>query len=114
MPNLGKLIKLRASYAYGEQEDYFESKNLIGWVRRGDEEHENSGLAVVLSNAAAGGSIRMKIGRRFAGESFYDVLGNCTDPVVIDGDGCGDFRTKGRNVAVWVRQSAFEDLIINE
>ena len=114
VPNLGKLIKLRSFYAYGEQEDSFESKNLIGWVRRGDEEHENSGLAVVLSNAAAGGRIRMKIGRRFAGESFHDVLGNCTEPVVIDEAGYGDFCTKGRNIAVWVREGAFEDLIINE
>ena len=56
----------------------------------------------------------MKVGKQFAGESFRDVLGNCTEPVVIDEDGCGDFRTKGRNVAVWVRRGAFEDLIINE
>ncbi len=36
VPNLGKLIKLRRFYAYGEQEDSFEDPHLIGWVRRGD------------------------------------------------------------------------------
>ncbi len=36
VPNLGKFIKLRRFYAYGEQADYFEDPNLIGWVRRGD------------------------------------------------------------------------------
>ena len=113
VPNLGKLIKLRRAYAYGEQADCFESEHLIGWVRRGDEEHENSGLAVVMSNAE-GGTLRMNMGQRFAGESFRDVLGNCTEPVVIDGEGFGDFRTEGGSVAVWVRAGAFEDLVVNE
>ena len=113
VPNLGKLIKLRHAYAYGSQEDCFERADLIGWVRRGDEEHEHSGLAAVLSNGE-GGSLRMKIGERFAGESFRDVLGGCPEPVVIDAEGCGEFRVEGRGLAVWVRESAFEDLVVNE
>ena len=113
VPNLGKLIKLRRFYAYGEQEDSFDDPNLIGWVRRGDDEHEDSGLAVLLSNGD-GGSIRMNMGRRFAGEAFYDVLGNCTEEVIIDDDGFGDFRTEGGSVAVWVRSGAFENLVVNE
>jgi alpha-amylase len=56
----------------------------------------------------------MEIGSRFAGESFRDVLGNCTEPVTVDGDGWADFRTEGRNVAIWVREGAFEDLVVNE
>ena len=83
-------------------------------MRSGDEEHENSGLAVILSNSEQGGSLNMYMGTQYAGESFYDVLGNCTEPVIIGEDGCGDFRTEGRNVAIWVRQAAFEDLVINE
>ena len=114
VPNLGKMIKLRHAYAYGRQEDHFENEHLIGWVRSGDEEHENSGLAVVLSNSEQGGSLNMYVDTQYAGESFYDVLGNCTEPVIIGEDGCGDFRTEGRNVAIWVRQAAFEDLVINE
>ena len=82
VPNLGKLIKLRRAYAYGEQEDCFADEHLIGWVRRGDGEHDNSGLAVVMSNAG-GGSLRMYMGTRFAGERFRDVLGNCTEPVTV-------------------------------
>ena len=113
VPNLGKLIKLRRAYAYGEQEDCFADEHLIGWVRRGDEEHENAGLAVVMSNAG-GGSLRMKMGTRFAGERFCDVLGNCTEPVVIGEDGFGEFSAAGRSVAVWVREGAFEDLVVNE
>ena len=113
VPNLGKLIKLRRSYAYGEQEDHFDDPHLIGWVRRGDAKHENSGLAVVLSNGE-GGTLRMYIGENFAGETFRDVLGSCTESVVIDEEGFGEFRTEGGSVAVWVRDGAFEDLVVNE
>ena len=113
VPNLGKLIKLRRAYAYGEQIDRFENEHLIGWVRRGDGEHESSGLAVVMSNAG-GGTLPMYIGEEYAGESFYDVLGNCPEPVTIDENGSGDFRTVGGSVSVWVRKPAFEDLVVNE
>ena len=112
-PNLGKLIKLRRLYAYGEQEDWFDEPNLIGWVRKGDPDHKGSGLAVVLSNGE-GGVRRMNMGKAFAGESFYDVLGNCAEPVTIDEEGFGAFRTEGRRLAVWVRTEAFENLIVNE
>ena len=113
VPNLGKLIKLRRAYAYGEQADSFESEHVIGWVRRGDGEHEGSGLAVVMSNSE-GGILRMYMGTNFAGELFYDVLGNCTEPVEIGEDGFGEFRCEGRSVAIWVRHAAFEDLVVNE
>ncbi len=113
VPNLGKMIKIRRTYAYGEQEDCFDDPHCIGWVRRGDEDHPGSGLAVVLSNAE-GSTKRMWMGERFAGESFFDALGNCPGPVVIDKDGWGEFRTEGESVSIWVRASAFEDLIVNE
>ena len=46
--------------------------------------------------------------------AFYDAMGICTTPVVIDENGVGAFRTEGRSVSVWVRKNAFEDIIINE
>ena len=113
VPNLGKMIKLRSFYAYGEQHDYFDSPNLIGWVRTGDKVHEGSGMAVVLSNGD-GGRIRMCMGPEFAGETFADVLGNCTESTVIDEDGWAEFACAAGRAAVWVRPEAFEDLIINE
>ena len=54
VPNLGKLIKLRSSYAYGNQVDYFDDAHIIGWVRDGDKEHPGSGFAVLMSNAEGG------------------------------------------------------------
>ena len=48
--DLETLIRLRKEKSYGEQHDYFDDKNCIGWTREGDNEHLQSGLAVVISN----------------------------------------------------------------
>ena len=113
VPDLGKMIKLRRFYAYGEQKDYFDDPHCIGWTRSGDQEHPDSGLAVVMSNTESAVK-RMQIGKQFAGESFFDALGKCPDAVIIDEDGFGDFQTLGGSVSLWVRAGAFEDLIVNE
>ena len=113
VPNLGKLVKLRHSYAYGEQEDYLDDPSVIGCGLRGDGEHPNSGLAVVLSNAEEG-SKRMYMGQYFANETLYDALGNCPEPVTVDEEGWGEFRCNAASVSVWVRAGAFEDLTVNE
>ena len=51
---LKTLIRLRKEKAYGQQNDYFDHPNYVGWTRTGDEEHIKSGLAVVISNAGDG------------------------------------------------------------
>lgn len=113
VPNLGKMIKARRYYAYGEQEEWFDDPNCVGWVRRGDDDHPGSGLAVVLSTSK--GSVkRMRMGERFIGKQFYDALGNCPEPVTVDDTGWGDFRAEGCSVSVWVLASAFEELVVND
>mgnify|MGYP000512308878 FL=1 len=107
-PNLENLIHLRKLYSYGLQVDYFKNENLIGWIRKGSEEFKNSGCAVVLSSAEPG-SIRMEIGRDFAGKKMSDALNNCQDGVVIDQDGYGDFSTLGGNVSVYVTKESNEN-----
>jgi alpha-amylase len=49
---LGNLILARKLYAYGEQQDYFEDPDCIGWVRRGVPDargFQASGMAVVMN-----------------------------------------------------------------
>ena len=113
VPNLGKLIRLRQAYAYGDQRDYFDDPHIAGWVRGGDPEHPGSGIAVVLSNAE-GGSKRMLMGKEFAGLSFYDALGNIQEPVTVDEEGFADFSVREKSVSVWVRREALEDLVVSE
>ena len=112
-PNLGKLIKLRHAYAYGGQEDCFDDPQLIGWVRRGDREHPDSGLAVLLSNGE-GGEKTMYMGRENAGVVFYDALGSCPEGVAVDKEGYGRFSVSGKSLSVWVKRPAFENLTVNE
>ena len=94
------LLKLRKNRAYGNQTNYLDHPQFIGWTREGDEEHPDSGLAVVISSAGDGEK-RMYIGRKFAGKEFIDSLSNCEDVVTIDEEGFGVFKVKGKSVSVW-------------
>lgn len=106
---LKKMLKLREYYAYGEQKDYFDDPSLVGFTRGGEEEHPDSGMAVLLTDSVAG-TKRMQVGKQFAGSSFFDVMGHFTEPVVIDGEGFGEFRVDGGSVSVWVPERAYRKI----
>lgn len=95
------LLRARQERAWGEQTDYFDHQNVVGWVRSGDEEHPGSGLAVLLSNGD-GGEKSMCMGVQFAGRSFVDLLGSQGGEVTLDKSGCGMFRCGSGSVSVWV------------
>ena len=97
------LLKVRKYFAYGEQYDYFNNRNIIGFTRTGDYEHSNSGLAVVMSNKL-GGSIQMNVGKNLANSVFYDCTGNLSETVYVDNDGNGIFYCKDGSVSVWIKQ----------
>jgi alpha-amylase len=99
--NIDKLISARDRFAYGQQRDYFDHPNCIGWTREGDEEHAGSGCAVVLSNSEEG-SKHMEIGKQFAGKKFKDYYGKHDAEIVIDEEGWADFLCPAGCVSVWV------------
>lgn len=99
---LKTIIRLRKDKSYGNQHDYFDNPDYIGWTREGDDEHIKSGLAVVISNAGDGEK-RMYIGTKFAEERFIDSLGNCEEEVFIDAEGFGNFKVKGKSTSIWVQ-----------
>ena len=49
------------------------------------------------------GSKRMYVGTKFAGERFFDALGNREDEITIGEDGFGDFIVNGGSVSVYVK-----------
>jgi alpha-amylase len=102
---LNKLLKLRKKYAYGEQHDYFDNKDVVGWTREGDQEHKDSGLAVVMSDGT-GGTKRMYIGRQYAGMHFADVMGNAKYDIRIDDEGCGEFYVNRQGLSVWIKKDS--------
>jgi alpha-amylase len=101
--NIEKMIRIRKDIAYGAQRDYLDHPNCIGWTREGDDEHNRSGCAVILSNGDAA-SKTMEIGTRHAGRTFIDHLGKHPARVVIDRDGKGEFHVNGGSVSVWVAE----------
>lgn len=98
---LDTLLYARKELAYGEQKDYFDDPNCIGWTRSGNE--GGTPLAVTTSNDVAN-SKTMEIGSDWAGQTFHDILGNCSDTVTIDEDGWGDFPVSEKSVSVWTIQ----------
>ena len=98
---LNLALYIRKKYAYGNLKDYFDDFNIIGWTLDGDEEHKNSGLAVLLSDGP-GGSKTMNVGTKFAGTFFYDCTGNIKEKVAIDENGNGNFSVNGGSVSIWI------------
>jgi len=94
------LLYARYHKAYGEQEDYLDHPSTVGWVRRGVDEIERSGCAVVLSNDEEGFK-RMFVGEHRAGETWLDLTNTRSDRIVIGEDGWADFPVDGGSLSVW-------------
>lgn len=100
------MIRFRKSHTFGEQHDYFDHPNTIGWSFEGDGKHGGS-MAVIMSNGDAG-SKRMAAGKAKA--TFVDVTGTIRDRVVTDGEGYGDFSCAGESVSVWIEQDQMQSI----
>jgi alpha-amylase len=99
---IDKFLEARQTYAYGDQYDYFDHPNTIGWTRRGDAEHPG-GLAVVMTNGEDG-SKWMEIG--YPNSTYVDITEHIKEPVKTNDEGWADFSTKAGSVSVWVQQSS--------
>lgn len=95
---LDKLLDIRLNLAYGEQTDYFDDANCIGWTRQGMDDGQP--IAVLISNNQAA-SKSMLVGPEWAGREFSDYLGNSSQTVIIDDQGWGEFPVEEKSVSVW-------------
>jgi alpha-amylase len=98
---LAPMLRARRKFSYGHQNDYFDDPDLVGWTREGDDDHPNSGLAVVLTDRE-GGEKTMYAGARQANKRYYDCTGGFADHVTIDNDGYAVFPVHGGSVSVWI------------
>ena len=96
---IDKFLQARQTYGFGDQYDYFESPNHIGWTRPANE--AGKAIAVLMSNAGDA-SQRMEV--KMPNTGFVDCTGHITDSVTTGNDGWGDFRCNGGSVSVWVPQ----------
>ena len=95
---LDKLLDIRLNLAYGEQIDYLDDANCIGWTRQGKDDGQP--IAVLINNDQATSKSRL-VGTEWAGREFSDYLGNSSQIVTIDDQGWGEFPVEEKSVSVW-------------
>ena len=95
---LDKLLYARHNYAYGEQYNYFDHPNTIGWTRLGDDKHPRA-MAVVISNGW-GSSKWMEVGKPHT--AFYDLTQHIQQTITTNEHGWGEFSCNGGSVSIWV------------
>jgi alpha-amylase len=100
VPKLSELLVARRDYACGQQHDYFDHHNIIGWTREGEPDRPGSGLAALLSDGP-GGSKWMYVGHQHAGGQFRDFLSHRADSISVNEYGWGQFYVNGGSVSVW-------------
>ncbi|MBN9301899.1 glycoside hydrolase family 70 protein, partial [Dysgonomonas mossii] len=98
------LLKARHKYAYGHQVDYFDHAAIVGFVRLGDTDHLDSGLALLISNGEDGSKM-MNVGIHRGGEVWSDLTRNVEYDILIDKYGYGEFAVKEDCFSVWVKKS---------
>ncbi|MCD8103205.1 MAG: alpha-amylase [Alistipes sp.] len=105
---IDRLLEVRKNNAYGEQVNYTDHPEVIGFVRMGDEQHEGSGLAMLIS-VGDDGYKDMNVGANRKGEVWHEATGNITDTVTIGDDGTARFTVHGGKLAVWVPAPNIDD-----
>jgi alpha-amylase len=97
---LDKFLVARKNYAYGDQYDYFDHPNTIGWTRLGTQEHPGA-MAVLLSNGNDGVKW-MEVGH--PDTTYIDLTEHISEPITTNEYGWAEFRCRGGSVSVWVPQ----------
>ncbi len=97
---LTQLIYARNNYCFGEQRDYFDHPNTIGWTYNGNGDNPRA-MGVLLSNSSDGYKT-MEVGR--STRRFIDLTGNISEVVVSDSEGKATFKCKGRSVSIWIEE----------
>jgi alpha-amylase len=120
---LDLFLALRKQFALGE-ERYYESRNVVGWVRMGFVPGARGAMAVVINNAGTGvGAMNMDTGRasrrfyhlatvKFSGSygndgftaarAAYLVYGDKAEALWTGPDGKADFLADSGAVSVWL------------
>lgn len=99
---IDKFLHARTHFAYGDQYDYLDHPNIIGWTRSGNAEHPQA-MAVIMSDGE-GGSKWMEVGK--PNTTFYDLTEHVKTPVQTNEQGWGAFYCNGGSVSVWVEQES--------
>ena len=97
---IDKFLYARQAYSSGDQFDYFDHPNTIGWTRLGTEDKPGA-MAVVMSNGEEGRKW-MEVGQ--SNTIYIDLTEHIKDSITTNDDGWAEFSCNGGSVSVWVPQ----------
>lgn len=106
--DIERLLELRTNYAYGEQWDFFQSADTIGWARMGNEEHPAM-MATVISMKDET-EVWMDFGPENQGRTFRDYLHRFDHEICLDENGKAAFPVRAASVSCWVNQLSEEHM----
>ncbi len=95
---IDRFLNTRHTHAFGEQNDYFDHPNCIGWTRTGNAEHPG-GMAVLISNDD---DSTKSMNTASPDIEYVDTTEHIKETVATNSEGWAQFRCKGRSVSVWV------------
>ena len=95
---IDKMLDVRKKYSFGDQDDYFDNPQVVGWVRRTDD--KTSSLAVLISIGDMAEK-QMFVGEEESGKTYVDLSGKNKNEVTIDENGNGIFNVGPGSVSYW-------------
>jgi alpha-amylase len=95
---IDKFLNAREKYAYGDQFDYFDHPNCVGWTRMGNEDHQG-GMAVLISNGESG---QKNMQTASPNTAYIDLTKHINTLVVTNNEGWGEFLCQASSVSVWI------------
>ncbi len=107
---LEMLMKLRTTMTFGNQVDYFDDPDCIGWVLTGDNTQKDSGMAIVMTDSQ-GQEKEMTISALHKGKTFVDILGNNDKKVTLDENGRGIFPVNNGQISIYAQESKAKELL---
>ncbi|MCS6812840.1 MAG: alpha-amylase [Cyanobacteria bacterium] len=107
---IDRFLYARRHYAYGDQYDYFDHPNTVGWTRLGNDEHPG-GMAVVLTNGDNGRKW-MEVGQ--PNRTYVDITEHISEPVTTNDQGWAEFHCPAGSVSVWIPAPMGDDRAIAE
>jgi len=96
---IDRFLGARRTHGHGDQHDYFDHPNTIGWIRTGNAAHPGA-MAVVMTNGTAGSKWMNTF---HPGAQFRDATGHIPGTITADGAGWADFTCPDRSVSVWLQ-----------
>ena len=98
---IDNMLDVRKKYSFGDQDEYFDNPQVVGWVRRTDA--DTSSLAILISIGDMAEK-QMFVGEEEAGKVYIDLSGNNKNTVTIDEDGNGVFNVGPGSVSYWAAE----------